>query len=227
MAAGLSGAHNESLRTAFLAQLPPMAKVVVVTDSYTMLLGAHAGEPGMIVAAGTGSVGEALYADGRHAVVGGWGFPVGDKGSGAWMGLNAVNVAQAAMDGSAPAGTLARCIWTHCGATRQDMAEWVARSGQFAYAQLAPLVFDCASSDSAAAELLAQATHELESIAYALDPRRTLPIVVCGSIGEMLKDRMTSDLRERFALAAMGPAEGALLMLKKSLESMHEFREDS
>ena len=183
-----------------------------------MLLGAHAGRPGLVVAAGTGSVGEALYADGRHEVVGGWGFPVGDEGSGAWLGLKAVHVAQTAIDGRSSAGPLARAVWARCGATRQDMAEWVAQSRQFAYAQLAPLVFDCAASDPAAAALLALAAQELEAIALALDPQQTLPVAVCGSIGALLRERMSRALGRRFAVAAMGPAEGALLMLRKALE---------
>jgi glucosamine kinase len=227
LAAGLSGVHNQSLRSAFLAQLPPLAKVVLATDGYTTLLGAHSGKAGLIVAAGTGSVGEMLRSDGSHTVVGGWGFPVGDEGSGAWLGLKAVRIAQAAMDGRGPEGELARHVLRHCGSTRQDMANWVAQSAQFAYAQLAPLVFEHEHVDAAAADLLRQATRALESMAYALEAQRNLPVVVCGSIGEILKDRMALDLRQRFVVAAMGPAEGALLMLKKSLEDAHVTREST
>lgn len=216
MAIGLSGMQNPVNRAAFLALLPPMSKVISATDGYIMLLGAHAGRPGLVVAAGTGSVGEALHADGRHSVVGGWGFPVGDEGSGAWIGLNAVRHAQAAMDGRAPTGILAQRVWSHCGATSQDMAAWVARSAQLAYAQVAPLVFECEFADPTAARLLALATQELELIALALDPRRTLPVAIGGSIGERLKSRMNEGLRQRFVQSAMGPIEGALLMLQKS-----------
>jgi len=217
MAAGLSGVHNFQQRDAFLAELPPLAKVVLKTDGYTMLVGAHSGKPGMIVAAGTGSVGEVLHADGSHAVVGGWGFPVGDEGSGSWLGIHAVRIAQAAMDGRTSAGPLARKVWGHCGSNRQDMAAWCAQAGQFAYAQVAPLVFECGGTDPLAENLLAQAARDLESVAYALDPQRTLPVAICGSIGNKLKLRMAPALQERCVEAAMGPVEGALWLLQQSL----------
>lgn len=217
MAAGLSGVHNLQQRDAFQAELPPFAKVILETDGYTMLVGAHTGKPGLIVAAGTGSVGEVLHADGSHAVVGGWGFPVGDEGSGSWLGIHAVRIAQAAMDGRATAGPLARKVWGFCGATRQEMAAWCAKAGQFAYAQVAPLVFECEDTDPLAANLLDQAARDLESVAYALDPARSLPVAICGSIGNRLKSRMAPALRGRCVEAAMGPAEGALWLLQQSL----------
>jgi glucosamine kinase len=218
LAAGLSGVHNARQRQAFLDLLPPLGKVLLETDGYTMLIGAHAGQPGVMVAAGTGSVGEVLRSDGSHDVVSGWGFPVGDEGSGAWLGLNAVRIAMCAMDGRAPVGGLAQGVWAHCGANRQEMAAWAAQSAQFAYAQVAPLVFECAESDPAAANLLAQAARDLESIALALDPEGHLPVAICGSIGNKLNDRMSPALRRRCVKATIGPVEGALWLLQKSLE---------
>jgi glucosamine kinase len=217
MSAGLSGVHNTQQRAAFLATLPPLAKVILETDGFTTLVGAHTGKPGLIVAAGTGSVGEALQADGSHVVVGGWGFPVGDEGGGSWLGIHAVRLAQAAMDSRAPTGPLARKVWGHCGATRQDIFAWSAQAAQFAYAQVATLVFECEDSDPAAASLLTHAAGELEAVAYALDPQRTLPVVICGSIGIKLKNRMDPDLLRRCVEPAMGPAQGALWLLQQSL----------
>lgn len=216
MAAGLSGVHNTEQRDALLAILPKMGQVILETDGYTMLVGAHKGQPGSIVAAGTGSVGEVLRADGSHAVVGGWGFPVGDEGSGSWLGMHAVRAAHAALDGRAAAGALAKAVWQQCGQTRQAMANWVAEAGQFAYAQVAPRVFECEATDTLAADLLNQAARDLEAIADALDPAQTLPVAVCGSIGNMLKTKMTAGLQARCVEAAMGPAEGALWLLQNS-----------
>ena len=73
------------------------------------LLGAHEGRPGAIVAAGTGSVGEALRRDGLRVAVGGWGFPVGDEGSGAWLGLRAMRETHRAIDGRARRRPAGRC----------------------------------------------------------------------------------------------------------------------
>ena len=213
LAAGLSGVHNESFRARFLEQLPAFAEVIAVSDGYTMLLGAHAGQPGIVVASGTGSVGEVLRADGSHQVAGGWGFPVGDEGSGAWLGLQAVRVAQGAMDGRASVGALARRVWQHCGGTRREMGDWVAQAGQFGYAQVAPLVFETQALDAAADHMLAHAAQELVAIVQALDPALQLPVAVCGSIGTRLQSRMADALPSRLVEPAMGPEEGALLLL--------------
>ena len=219
MAAGLSGVHTTELADAFRSELPPFGKVLLETDGYTMLIGAHAGQPGVMVTAGTGSVGEVLRSDLSHGVVGGWGFPVGDEGSGSWLGLQAVRIAQAAMDGRAPAGPLAHQVWGLCGQTRQELAAWCASAAQFAYSQVAPKVFECENSDPAAAELLQQAAHDLESIADALDHSHSLPVAICGSIGIRLQHRMTKLLRDRCVEAAMGPAEGALWLLQQFLRA--------
>jgi glucosamine kinase len=217
-AAGLSGVHNESHRAAFLLQLPDFGHVMLATDGHTMLAGAHAGRPGVMVAAGTGSVGEAIRLDGSHCVVGGWGFPSGDEGSGAWLGLQAVHIAQAAIDGRSSVGTLARRVFGVCGDTRQKLATWMAQAEQFSYAQLAPLVFDCEWDDPLAMALLTQATHELEALVDAMDPIGCLPLAVCGSVGLRLQHRMASGYRERLVDAAMGPEEGALLLLGQKMK---------
>lgn len=217
IAAGLSGVHTTGLADAFRTELPSFGKVLLETDGYTMLIGAHAGQPGVMVAAGTGSVGEVLRSDLSHAVAGGWGFPVGDEGSGTWLGLQAVRIAQAAMDGRAPVGALARQVWGLCGHDRQALAGWCAGAAQFAYSQVAPKVFECEHSDPVAAELLQQAARDLESIAEALDPKCSLPVAICGSIGLRLQRRMTQELRDRCVQVSMGPAEGALWLLQQSL----------
>ena len=58
----------------------------VSTDAYIAALAAHSGSPGAVIIVGTGSVGYRIEAAGHCRLVGGWGFPIGDEGSGAWIG---------------------------------------------------------------------------------------------------------------------------------------------
>jgi glucosamine kinase len=222
MGAGLSGVGNRPWRAAFLAADIGLAQLVLESDSFTMLLGAHAGRPGAILIAGTGSVAEALRPDGSRAIVGGWGFPVGDEGSGAWLGLQAVRHAQAAIDGRANAGPLAQHVWVHCGHDRDSLHAWCDRAGQFAYAQLAPAVFDHEADDPAAAHLLARAVEALESIALAVDPRGRLPLAVSGSVGRRLAPRMSPAVRSRLVEAAQSADMGALMLVQKALAAEME-----
>ncbi|MBA2676162.1 BadF/BadG/BcrA/BcrD ATPase family protein, partial [Ramlibacter sp.] len=149
LGAGLSGVVSHASRDAFLAADIGFARIVLESDAHTLLLGAHAGRPGAILIAGTGSVAEALSPDGQRRVVGGWGFPVGDEGSGAWLGLNAMRHAQAALDGRVAPGPLARHVQDICGGTREQLHRWCEGAGQSRYAQLAPAVFQHAAHDRA------------------------------------------------------------------------------
>lgn len=222
LAAGLSGVSHAPWRDAFLAGDPGFARLEAETDSFTMLLGAHGGRPGVILIAGTGSIAEALHADGMRAKVGGWGFRVDDEGSGGWLGLQAVRHGLAAFDGRVNASPLARRAWMHCGDERDALQSWCESAGQFEFAQLARAVFECEASDPAAARLLEQATFALEDLALAIDPRGRLPLAVAGSIGERLAPRMRPFVRSRLVAAQAGPAEGALMLARGLLEKAAE-----
>ncbi|MFC5499510.1 BadF/BadG/BcrA/BcrD ATPase family protein [Caenimonas terrae] len=216
--AGLSGVSNRSWRDAFVERNIGFARLAAETDSFTMLLGAHGGRPGAIVAAGTGSIGEVLRPDGSRFTAGGWGFPVGDEGSGAWLGLHAVRVAQCAIDGRIAAGALARRVFAVCGSDRDSVQAWCDQAGQFAYAQLAPAVFETEQTDPSAAHLLGHAVAALETIASAIDPDGVLPLAVCGSVGRQLAPRLAPALRARLVEPADGPAAGALALIRRLVD---------
>ncbi|TWO72572.1 ATPase [Caenimonas sedimenti] len=218
MVAALSGASHGPWRTAFLAADPGLAHLAAETDAFAMLVGAHGGRPGAIVISGTGSVAEALAANGERTTVGGWGFPAGDEGSGAWLGLHAVRHAQQAFDGRANASPLARRVWMLCGDEREALQAWCAQAGQHGYAQLARAVFECEERDPAAAALLQQATAALEDLALAIDPRGRLPLAVGGSIAERLAPRMRPALRNRLVQPRGGAVEGALELAAQAVQ---------
>jgi glucosamine kinase len=215
---GLAGAVAPHLAAAFFRAAPEYALIVLETDSRTALMGAHEGRPGAIIAVGTGTVGEALHADGHRVAVSGWGFPVGDEGSGAWMGLRAMQIAHRALDGRAPAGALAQAVWRRTSDRRDTLLEWASRAGQNDYAQLAPLVFDCAGTDAAAAALLRDTAQEIEDMALALDPALSLPIALLGSIGQRMVDRLPAPLRARLVAPAGDAVDGAHRLVRLQMK---------
>lgn len=224
---GLAGAGRADLHQAFLDADPGYARVVLDTDAGTLLLGAHGDRPGLVIAAGTGSVGARHGVDGTVRLAGGWGFPVGDEGSGAWLGLQAVRHAQAVLDGRAAGGALARTILQRTGATTTELLAWCGRSGQHAYAALAPGVFEAAADgDRVAAALLQSAADELALLVQALQPAGTpLPVVLAGSVGVRLQSRWPAELRAR-CVAPLGDAtDGALRLIHAALaDPMHDAR---
>jgi glucosamine kinase len=224
---GLAGVHNKQWAAEFVAANPGHAAIRLETDGFTTLMGAHGGAPGAIVAIGTGSVGEALFADGTRREVGGWGFPAGDEASGGWIGLRAINHIEQVLDGRRARSAFADSIIEACGGHRDAIQVWLGRATQTAYAGLAPLVLrhagdpaagDPAAGDPAARAILLDAGMEVASIARALDPDAVLPLALCGGLGAALRDFLPAHLRARTTAPQGDSAAGALRMIMKEIQ---------
>ena len=210
---GLSGTGVPAQLQAFLAADPGVARLALITDGLAGVLGAHGGQPGAVLVAGTGSVAEALLPDGSRRLVGGWGWQIGDEGSGAWLGQQAMRLAQAASDGRQPAGALAQAVWREAGVSREALLAYCAGAGQAGYARLAPLVFDSEAQDPAAAALLADAARALDALAAALDAR--LPIALAGSVAQRLAPRLGAALQARLVNPRGDAVSGALWLIQQ------------
>jgi glucosamine kinase len=215
---GLAGAIVESLSREFLRAAGRFERLALANDGFTALLGAHGGKPGVIVIAGTGSIGEALLPDGSHVFLGGWGYPIGDEASGAWLGMYAMRQAQKAIDGTVPSGPLVQAVQSVAGRKREALLAWCERAAQHEYASLAPLVFDTERTDPFAAELLVAATRAMDDMAAVLDPDGALPLVVSGSVGKRLQSRLAPAIRARLVEPAGDAIDGALRLIR---ERMH------
>ncbi|HEX5412549.1 MAG TPA: BadF/BadG/BcrA/BcrD ATPase family protein [Terriglobia bacterium] len=93
---GMTG--ETEIKTRILKLIVRTERLKVVHDSVNALAGATAGEPGIIVIAGTGSVARGINARGAEARVGGWGHQFGDEGSAYWIGRAAVRATLAEYD---------------------------------------------------------------------------------------------------------------------------------
>jgi glucosamine kinase len=209
---GLAGANSPQLHQQFLLANPGYRTIQLESDAFTSLLGAHGGQPGAMLAIGTGSVGLARHADGRRVGVGGWGFPSGDDGSGAVLGLRALNLAQRVLDGMLATSPLADAVIAATGGTPQAVLEWSCSAGQQRFATLAPLVLDCSERDPQAAALVDYAVQTMEDMARTLDPGKALPLAILGSLGKRLAPRLSAETR-RCLVPAQGDAmDGALTL---------------
>jgi len=215
---GLAGVHNPQWADNFIGANPGYAAVALETDAYTTVLGAHAGKPGAIIALGTGSVGEILCTDGSRREVGGWGFPAGDEAGGAWIGLRAVNHIQQVVDGRMRGGAFADAVIAACGGTRDRIQVWLANANQTGYAQLARLVLQHAQDDDTARSILLEAGRQVALIAHALDPTGTLPIALCGGLGEPMRPYLPAALLASIVAPHGDSAEGALRLIQQKLK---------
>ena len=212
---GLAGVNNKHWALDFTAKDPGFAALVLETDAGTTLLGAHQGKPGVIIALGTGSVGEAMLADGSRREVGGWGFPSSDEASGAWLGLHAMNHVQQVLDGRSTGDDFSASLIAFCGGSRDEVFNWLAQANQTKFAQLAPVVIEHATKVSKANEIMMTAGVEVAKMAKALDVTETLPIALCGGLAEPMLKYLPKSLEMRVTKPEGDSASGALILIKK------------
>lgn len=212
---GLAGVNNADQRARFVAAAPAMGALRVATDAYIAALGAHNGAAGAIVIVGTGSIGCRIDASGAARLVGGWGFPVGDEGSGAWLGRAALSQALQAAENrnSGGVGEMHRALIERCGSTRDELMGWLLGASSTQYAALAPLVIECAGrNDTAALHLVTAAGIEIDAIAVAMDPDRAIPLSLVGGLAEPLTPHLPAALRDWMRDPHDEPIAGALML---------------
>jgi N-acetylglucosamine kinase-like BadF-type ATPase len=109
-ALGLTGQLGDPSAAARLAAqvhaITGARRVRISEDAVTGHLGALAGRPGVVLAAGTGTVALAIAPDGRSHRVDGWGHLLGDGGSGFAVGQAGLRLVVEAADGRGPATPL-------------------------------------------------------------------------------------------------------------------------
>lgn len=109
---GVSGLTDADAEARALLEHPALAgveRVVVTHDSVTSFLGVLGDQYGAVVAAGTGVV--TLGVGPRHSArVDGWGYIMGDAGSGYWIGRAALDAVMRAFDGRGPATALTAVV---------------------------------------------------------------------------------------------------------------------
>ncbi|HWI50698.1 MAG TPA: BadF/BadG/BcrA/BcrD ATPase family protein [Symbiobacteriaceae bacterium] len=230
--AGLAGVARPEDRPVMLEALAFLApaRVELVTDARIALEGALGGAPGVIVISGTGSIAMGRNAAGELFRAGGWGWILGDDGSGFDIGRRAIAGALAALDGMGPATSLGERICAAWGLERLNQVVPrvygdVAQSRP-AIAALVPLVVQVASEgDTVAAAILDGAGRELGRLACAVLAKMQMPnglVAVTGGVVTGVP-AVRAALEEALAGLAPGarvidglvsPAEGALLMAR-------------
>jgi N-acetylglucosamine kinase len=96
---------------------------LVLNDVEVACDGAFAGDDGVLILAGTGSMAWAKTAAGSLRI-GGWGEAFGDEGSAYWIGREALSLTAQALDGRLEAKAFADAILDACGVCPQSLIDW-------------------------------------------------------------------------------------------------------
>ncbi|MGW4841948.1 N-acetylglucosamine kinase [Nocardia brasiliensis] len=205
--AGAAGADTPEGRARLqdlLAQRLPDAMIRVVHDSELVLAAAGLDE-GIALISGTGSVAWGRHA-GRTARAGGWGYLLGDQGSGYWVAREAVCRALAAVDRGEPADPLGRALAAECGlrSTEQLLDHFYDHTDRRYWARRARVVIEMAATgDPVGREILAAAVADLTDLVGTVADRLSYPgpVIVAGGLA-VHQPLLQAELRR--ALAGRG-----------------------
>jgi len=217
---GLAGINIPQVKHAFLKQSLPFASWQITTDLHIACLGAHLGQDGAIVIVGTGSSGIAIH-NGHQLEVGGHGFVVGDKGSGAWLGKMAISHCLETLDGITPNNPFCEQVMglLNCD-NAYDLVSLTLEAKPVFYASIAPLIFQLATSQQEEALLLVnQAASYINKICQRLLRGNLNRLSLIGGITQPLLPYLDSQIQAIIQPAKATPEQGAILYAKSKLTS--------
>ncbi len=211
----------------------PAAHIQSLHDVITALAGASVAQPGVVVIAGGGSIAYGRLDDGREIRVGGWGYLLGEEGSGYWIGLEAIRLAFRAFDGRGEPTELLARVPAHLRVAdlmelhRKVYAHEISRGD---IASLSAVVTEAArAGDAVAVGVLAHAGRELGQAALAVIDRlgrrdSGLPVYYTGGVFSAA-ELIVAPLAQTIALVSpnstvhapqFSPVVGALFLALKA-----------
>lgn len=208
----LAGAEQKSAWHAFMELPHPFASLVLNTDAYGACLGAHNGQDGAIMIAGTGSCG-ILLKDDEQYIVGGREFPISDQGGGAVMGLHLIQQVLLGVDGIKPFTPLAQHVMETFNNDVDNVVSWSKTARPCDYGKFSPAIFEFAQQhDSLAIDMLQQTAADIEMFLTALNQKGAEHIALMGSIGERIVDWLSPPAQQWLVEPACDAIDGAIQM---------------
>ncbi|HEX8049455.1 BadF/BadG/BcrA/BcrD ATPase family protein [Rhizobium sp.] len=216
---GLAGIGRKGALEALRAIKHPFASIDFVSDGEGACLGAHSGRDGAIVIAGTGSIGLG-FAEGRRLRVGGYGFPISDEGSGAELGLKAVQLALRAHDGRYEKTALLAEIMQRFQQDPMEAVAWMDRASATDYAALAPMVMRHADQGDAAGRRIVQSAAEhIDTLIRTLFDKGAPRVSLLGGLSSPLEPWLAPDVRRRLKPIDGDAVSGAIILARKAASS--------
>jgi len=230
--AGVDRPDDARVVRAIMKRIGYKARVLVVNDALVALEAGAPDRPGVVVIAGTGSIAYGRNDRNEAARAGGWGYVLGDEGSGYWIGRAALRAVLHEADRRGPATQLTARLLEHYGVGRpQDLIHQVyaATLRPAAIAALAQSVMAAfTDGDQVAIGILRAAADQLESSALSVVRRLDLagvefPFVLSGGIfravpwleEELARRLPQASPRSHTLLLEVEPAVGAVRLALK------------
>lgn len=214
-ALGIAGISLTAEVGAIRAAMSGFHQTICVNDGYGALLDATSGAPGCLIMVGTGVAALRLDDAGLCHVASGWGFPGGDQGGGAWIGLQATGALTAHLDGLPPRPAmtpgLARDLMAITGTCASDIMAWITTATGGDYARLAPVI--TASHDPVALSIMQSAGHHIARVARALGGNTRQEVSLSGGLATAILDACAAAAPDiAFRVTSADPLRGLLML---------------
>ncbi len=214
---GLAGVTGEADGARIAGALPGWRKVEAVNDAVTACIGANGLGDGGLIIAGTGSAGIARV-NGATTILGGRGIWLGDDGSGARIGAEALRGALRALDGLEPNCALYRELQAAFHDDPVELVRWAPGARPSDYGAFAPKVFAAAArGEPQALEIVAHAARAIAALARALIRLGAPTLALVGGVAGPLRPYLPADIAERLHTPRHDALDGAILMVGGAL----------
>ena len=225
--AGVDRPNDAAVVRDIMQRIGLNSRIVIVNDALIALETGAPGQPGVVIISGTGSIAYGRNAAGEAARSGGWGYVLGDEGSGYWIGRAALRAVLRAADFRGPRTVLTQMLLDHFQVTQPQLLLHEVYHHHLKPAAIGALASSVQSAfsegDEAAAGILRGAAHELEGSALSVARRLDLTgeafsFILSGGIFRAVP-WLVQELSRRLPLAApqsttklldKEPAEGAV-----------------
>ncbi|MFP3578149.1 BadF/BadG/BcrA/BcrD ATPase family protein [Arthrobacter sp. SIMBA_036] len=187
-AGGIDTDEDAQALADLIAPHVPGARITVVHDS-RLLLAAGGASTGVAVIAGTGSAAWGRNDAGEEARAGGWGYLLGDEGSGYWLGREAVRHSLRLMNKGLAPDRLSSALLESCGLDEPGKLIALFHSpatGRRYWAQQARVVVEAADDgDPTSQEMVDQAGRDLAVLAEQVVRQLGLdgPVILGSGLG--------------------------------------------
>lgn len=169
--AGASAVYARDWLQSLVHVVLPDVFVAAASDNEIALVGANGAREGILLLAGTGSVTFGVNKAGDSKQVGGWGYLLGDEGSGYWIGMQALRAFVQACDGQLQiATTLKHRIFDELKlSSPTDVLAWVYGQKPTPVAEVAKLarivLEEAENGDNQAQQIIVSAAQHLAHLA--------------------------------------------------------------
>ena len=215
---GLAGVNLPVLFEQMNQWQHPFKAMHLTTDLLIACLGAHQGADGAVIISGTGSCGFS-YVDGEEYIVGAHGFPHGDKGSGAWFGLQAAKQVLLSLDGLIATSSLNDKLLSLLEVnTEVELVEAIAGKPAAFYARMANLVFDAAEQgDALALAIVQEGAGYIDNVATQLSKRCPPRLSLIGGLTPRLLPWLAKDVQKSLSAPLNSPEVGAVFYARQQM----------